>query len=257
MAGGASMPSDPMAGGDPNAMGGGMDPMAGSDPMIGGQDPMAGGDPNAMGGGMDPIAGSDPNAMGGQDPMAGGDPMMGSQNNGFEMGIGMTPEENPKKYIEGAVAKIASELRKYQESQPSPDMPLNKTAVNTIAAATKTNLQDGQENELMTSYADTMRGDGDNNEGDNDFDMEQNSDENNMNQDPNAMGGQDTMDGGMNPIAGGDMNNMNIQETIQRIVKEMYKDRLGDIENKPSDNMKPLNNKQSFMRKPFTPPVKK
>ena len=250
MAGGASMPSDPM-------MGGGMDPMAGGDPMMGGQDPMAGGDPNAMGG-QDPMAGSDPNAMGGgMDPMAGGDPMMGSQNNGFEMGIGMTPEENPKKYIEGAVAKIASELRKYQESQPSPDMPLNKTAVNTIAAATKTNLQDGQENELMTSYADTMRGDSDNNEGDNDFDMEQNSDENTMNQDPNAMGGQDTMDGGMDPMAGGDMNNMNIQETIKRIVKEMYKDRLGDIENKPGDNMKPLNNKQSFMRKPFTPPVKK
>ena len=252
MAGGASMPSDPMAGGDPNAMGVGMDPMAS-------------GDPNAMGGGMDPMAG-DPNTMGGQDPMAGGDPMagdpnamggsdpmMGSQNNGFEMGIGMTPEENPKKYIEGAVAKIASELRKYQENQPSPDMPLNKTAVNTIAAATKTNLQDGQENELMTSYADTMRGDGDNNGGDNDFDMEQNSNENDMNQDqdPNAM------DGGMDPMAGGDMNNMNIQETIKRIVKEMYKDRLGDIENKPGDSMKPLNNKQSFMRKPFTPPVKK
>ena len=251
MAGGASMPSDPM-------MGGGMDPMAGGDPnaMGGGMDPMAGDDP-MMGGGMDPMAGGDPNAMGGQDPMAGGDPMMGSQNNGFEMGIGMTPEENPKKYIEGAVAKIASELRKYQESQPSPDMPLNKTAVNTIAAATKTNLQDGQENELMTSYADTMRGDSDNNEGDNNFDMEQNSDENNMNQDSNAMGGQDTMDGGMDPMAGSDMNNMNIQETIKRIVKEMYKDRLGDIENKPGDNMKPLNNKQSFMRKPFTPPVKK
>lgn len=248
MAGGASMPSDPMAGGDPNAMGAGMDPMAGGDPnaMGGGMDPMAGGDPNAMGGGMDPMAG-DPNAMGGSDPM------MGSQNNGFEMGIGMTPEENPKKYIEGAVAKIASELRKYQENQPSPDMPLNKTAVNTIAAATKTNLQDGQENELMTSYADTMRGEGDNNGGDNDFDMEQNSNENDMNQDqdPNAM------DGGMDPMAGGDMNNMNIQETIKRIVKEMYKDRLGDIENKPGDSMKPLNNKQSFMRKPFTPPVKK
>ena len=257
MAGGASMPSDPMAGGDP-MMGGGMDPMAGGDPMMGSQDPMAGGDPNAMGGGVDPMAG-DPNAMGGGDPMAGGDPMMDSQNNGFEMGIGMTPEENPKKYIEGAVAKVASELRKYQENQPSPDMSLNKTAVNTIAAATKTNLQNGQENELMTSYADTMRGEGDNNGGDNDFDMEQNSNENDMNQDqnPNAMGGQDTMDGGMDPMAGGDMNNMNIQETIKRIVKEMYKDRLGDIENKPGDNMKPLNNKQSFMRKPFTPPVKK
>ncbi len=228
MAGGASMPSDPMAGGDP-----------------------------MMGGGMDPMAGGDPNAMSGQDPMAGSDPMMGSQGNSFEMGIGMTPEENPKKYIEGAVAKIASELRKYQESQPSPDMPLNKTAVNTIAAATKTNLQDGQENELMTSYADTMRGDSEDKGENRNFDMEQNSDENNMNQDPNAMGGQDTMDSGMDPMAGGDMNNINIQETIKRIVKEMYKDRLGDIENKPGDNMKPLNNKQSFMRKPFTPPVKK
>ena len=66
---------DPMAGGDPNAMG--------SDPMGGGgmpQDPNAmGGDPNAMGG-QDPMAGGDPNAMGtdpmgGQDPNAAPDPM--------------------------------------------------------------------------------------------------------------------------------------------------------------------------------------
>ena len=250
MADGASMPSDPM-------MGGGMDPMAGGDPMMGGQDPMAGGQNPMMGGdpmmngGMDPMAGGDPNAMSGQDPM------MGSQNNEFDMGIGMTPEENPKKYIEGAVAKVASELRKYQQSQPSPDMPLNKTAVNTIAAATKTNLQNGQENELMTSYADTMRNNGDNdNDGNSDnFDLNQND---NTEQDP--MNGDMSMD----PMAGGDpnamnndMNNMNIQETIQKIVKEMYKDRLGNIENKPGDEMKPLNNQHSYMRKPFTPPVKK
>ena len=226
MADGASMPSDPM-------MGGGMDPMAG-------------GDPNAMGG-QDPMAGGDPNAMGGQDPM------MGNQNNEFDMGIGITPDENPKKYIEGAVAKVASELRKYQQSQPSPDMPLNKTAVNTIAAATKTNLQNGQENELMTSYADTMRNNGDN-------DNDSNSDNFDLNQNDNTE--QDPMNGdmSMDPMAGGDpnaMNNMNIQETIQKIVKEMYKDRLGNIENKPGDEMKPLNNQHSYMRKPFTPPVKK
>ena len=247
MADGASMPSDPM-------MGGGMDPMAGGDPnAMGGQNPMAGGDP-MMNGGMDPMAGGDPNAMGGQDPM------MGNQNNEFDMGIGITPDENPKKYIEGAVAKVASELRKYQQSQPSPDMPLNKTAVNTIAAATKTNLQNGQENELMTSYADTMRNNGDNGDNDNDS----NSDNFDLNQNDNTE--QDPMNGdmSMDPMAGGDpnamnndMNNMNIQETIQKIVKEMYKDRLGNIENKPGDEMKPLNNQHSYMRKPFTPPVKK
>ena len=236
MADGASMPSDPM-------MGGGIDPMAGGDPnAMGGMDPMAGGQDPMMNGGMDPMAGGDPNAMGGQDPM------MGSQNTEFDMGIGMTPDENPKKYIEGAVAKVASELRKYQQSQPSPDMPLNKTAVNTIAAATKTNLQNGQENELMTSYADTMRNNGDN-------DNDGNSDNFDTNQDDNTE--QDPMAGGDPNAMNSDMNNMNIQETIQKIVKEMYKDRLGNIENKPGDEMKPLNNQHSYMRKPFTPPVKK
>lgn len=71
---------------DPNAMGG-QDPMAGADPnaMGGGgmpQDPNAmGGDPNAMGG-QDPMGnmdGQDPNAMGGEDPMAGADPMVGNE----------------------------------------------------------------------------------------------------------------------------------------------------------------------------------
>ena len=233
-------------GGDPNAMGGGMDPM--------------GGDPNAMGGGMDPMGG-DPNAMGGgMDPMGGGqDPMMGSQDSGFDMGIGISPEENPKKYIEGAVAKVATELRKYQQSQPTPDMPLNKTAVNTIAAATKTNLQDGQENELMTSYADTMRrnGEGSDNNNDGNFDMNQDPmSDGNMGMDPMS-NGEDPMMGGDPNAMGGGVDNTSLQESLNSIIREMFKDRLGDIENKPSDTMKPLNKQKHFTRKPFTPPVKK
>jgi hypothetical protein len=79
--GGGAPGADPMAGGDPNAMGGapGADPMAGGDPNAMGGDPGMGGDPNAMGG--DPGMGGDPNAMSGDpnaDPMGGGaDPMMG------------------------------------------------------------------------------------------------------------------------------------------------------------------------------------
>ena len=73
---------DPMAGGDPNAMGG--DPNAGADGGMGG-DPMGGGDPNAGAdggmGGADPMAqdpmGGDPMGgdMGMDDPMGGADPM--------------------------------------------------------------------------------------------------------------------------------------------------------------------------------------
>ena len=217
--------------------------MAGGAPFS--SDPMMGGEPNAMGSGMDPMGG-DPNAMGGQD-------------SGFDIGIGMSPEENPKKYIEGAVAKVATELRKYQQSQPTPDMPLNKTAVNTIAAATKTNLQDGQENELMTSYADTMRRNGESSDNNNDSNFD-------MNQDPMSDGnmGMDPMSNGEDPMMGGDPNamgggvdNTSLQESINSIIREMFKDRLGDIENKPSDTMKPLNKQKHFTRKPFTPPVKK
>lgn len=99
---------------DPNAaqggdMGGGMPPMDGGQ----GADPMAGGDPNAMGGdaqvsdmgdGMPPMDDpnaaqgsdmSDPNAMG-VDPMAGGDPnVIGGDAQGGDMGDGMPPMDDP------------------------------------------------------------------------------------------------------------------------------------------------------------------
>ena len=98
-----------------------------------------------------------------------------------------------------------------------------------------------------------VNGDSNNdNNGDNDNDG--NSDNFDLNQNDNTE--QDPMNGdmSMDPMAGGDpntmnndMNNMNIQETIQKIVKEMYKDRLGNIENKPGDEMKPLNNQHSYL----------
>ena len=88
---------------DPNAMGG-QDPMAGADPnaMGGGgmpQDPNAmGGDPNAMGG-QDPMGnmdGQDPNAMGEQDPMTGADPMGGNEMGGEDPLADSDMEEDDK-----------------------------------------------------------------------------------------------------------------------------------------------------------------
>lgn len=114
---------DPMAGGDPNTMGG-----QNSNAMAGGMDPMAGGDPNAMGGGQDPMAnadpmaGGDPNAMGGQDPnaMAGGiDPMAG----GADQGMNLAPNagmDNTDPMAGGQDTMDGADMG-MDGSQPGPD----------------------------------------------------------------------------------------------------------------------------------------
>lgn len=176
---------------------------------------MMGGDASAMDMNSNMMGGMDPNMMGGIDPNMMGDvpdgndpnaqqPLMNNQdmqqgNDGFDMGIGMTPDEDPKKWLQGAATKLASELRKYQQSQPSPDIEIDKTAVNTIAAATKDNLDNGQKNELMTSYADTMRDDNNSDDNDNNFDdYNQDSDDmNNQNMEGNQNDGEMSYDPNM------------------------------------------------------------
>lgn len=216
-----------------------------TDPMMGGQQMPPATDP--MNGGIPPA----------QDPMGGGmttgtDPMAGSQQNGFDMGIGMTPDEDPKKFIEGGVAKIASELRKYQGGMPKPDMELNKTAVNTIAAATKTGLQPNQTDELMTSYADTMRKDdngGDNSNGDfpTDTDNEQQDNgEGDMNVDTDTVNdmGQDNME--QTPL----------QEAVNKAINELFRDINVDKRKTNKDDIQFQDSRNSFTRKPFMPPIK-
>lgn len=232
--------------------------------------PMPGADPTAMG--VAPMPGADQAAMGA--PMPGADPMA-PQGNGFDMGIGMTPDEDPKKWIEGAAAKLAGELRKYQEGQPKPDMELNKTAVNTIAAATKTGIQPNQKDELMSSYADAMRRDGENgSDGSNDG-GDMNSDMGgedlmaggdmgaNTNAGPTAggdMGGEDPMAGGdpnANPNAAGGEEQMPLQETINKFVNELFQNIKNDKrENSPKSEIEYQKDRNSFSRKPFTPPIK-
>ena len=275
-AAGAPAAPDPMGGGMAGAdqMGGGTAPAPGGDPMGGGMPgtPMAGGDPNMMGGGMgtDPMAGGDPNAMGGG---------FGSNGNGFDMGIGMTPEEDPKKYIEGAAAKIASELRKYQQGLPKPDMELNKTAVNTIAAATKTGLQSNQMDELMSSYADAMRRDGgDGSDGDNggDANMDDTADQNTdatpeADQNAGGMAGADPMGGGDQNAMGGGMAGADpmgggtdptaeqapLQERFNKVFEEFFK-RKNDLKKEaPKGEIEQLGQRNSFTRKPFTAPIDK
>ncbi len=235
----------------------------GQDPMMGGQqmppapDPMGGNmapAPDPMGGGSapaDPMNGGMPPAP---DPMGGGDPMGGSQQNGFDMGIGMTPDEDPKKFIEGGVAKIATELRKYQEGMPKPDIELDKTAVNTIAAATKTGLQPNQTDELMTSYADTMRKEGgEDNGGDNNFPDDMNSGD--TGNDGNDMGMGDDMN------MGDDMGQENteqtpLQEAVNKAINELFRDINVDKRKSNKDNIQFQDSRDSFTRKPFMPPIK-
>ena len=180
------------------------------------------------------------------------------EDSNFDMGIDENPEDDPKKFIQGAAAKIASELRKYQESMPSPDMELNKTAVNTVAAATKTNLEPKQETELMQSYTDTMkRNSGDGNDGDdnNNFDngddniQDDNFDMNNDNQDMSGMDMNQNQDmGDMN------MNNQNIDMNQDQSIQE-----CGDIRLKQKKSKSQVaypKQKNNFTRKPYTNPLK-
>ena len=223
---------------------------------VGGAPAVPPADPNAMAPAPAP---TDPNAMAPApapaDPAmpldqntapVGNDPMMGSQNNGFDMGIGVTPDEDPKKYIEGGAAKLASELRKYQEGQPKPDMELNKTAVNTIAAATKTGLQQNQQDELMTSYADTMRrGEGgeNGNPSDNTADGDQ------------TMGGDISTMGGDMPMDGAETQEP-LQEAFDTLINELFQNLKKDNRNEePQSDIEYPENRDSFTRKPFTPPI--
>ena len=230
----------------PDPMGGmtgvpGVDPMGGG--AMAGADPMAG--VNPMDGmpttpGVDPMGGG---AMAGADPMNGFPPTNGA---GFDMGIGMTPDEDPKKYIEGAVAKVATELRKYQQGLPKPDMELNKTAVNTIAAATKTGIQPNQVDELMSSYADAMRRDsGEGSDG--------NDGSTNMGADANA--GADQMGGEADTDTNTDQ--APLEERLKIAVKEFFRRKQEKNKQSPKGEIERIDQRDSFTRKPFTPPIDK
>ena len=246
-AAGAPAAPDPMAGGmgaDPMAAGGAM---PGADPMAAGG-AMAGADPMA---GVNPIDGMPTTP--GVDPMGGGMPGVDQMNGfpptngaGFDMGIGMTPDEDPKKYIEGAVAKVATELRKYQQGLPKPDMELNKTAVNTIAAATKTGIQPNQVDELMSSYADAMRREsGEGSDG--------NDGGTNMGADSNA--GADPMGGGAD--AGANTDQAPLEERLKIAVKEFFRRKQEKNKQRPKGEIERIDQRDSFTRKPFTPPIEK
>ena len=229
------------------------------DPAAMGAAPMPGADPTAMAAAA-PMPG-DPAVMGAA-PAPGADPMA-AQGNGFDMGIGMTPEEDPKKWIEGAAAKLAGELRKYQEGQPKPDMELNKTAVNTIAAATKAGIQPNQKDELMSSYADAMRREGDDGS-DGSGEMQDNMGGEDpiaggdMGSDPNAMAGGDMgADPNADPNAAGGDEQVPLQETINKFVNELFQNLKNDKrDNSSKSEIEYQKDRKSFSRKPFTPPIK-
>ena len=193
--------------------------------------------------------------MNGNDENDNGKPF---EDSNFDMGIDENPEDDPKKFIQGAAAKIASELRKYQESMPSPDMELNKTAVNTVAAATKTNLEPKQETELMQSYTDTMkRNSGDGNDGD-DYDNFDNSDDNM--QDDNFDMNNDNQDmSGMDMSQNQDMGGMNMDNQDMDMNQDQSIQECGDIRLKQKKSKSEVaypKQKNSYTRKPYTNPLK-
>lgn len=181
------------------------------------------------------------NNMGGDNDTTGGDPMAVDGDEGFDMGIGMSPEDDGRKWIEGASAKLAGELRKFQKNQPSPDMALNKTAVNTVAAATKENLKDGQKDELMSSYAETMRSGGDDSDGGN-------GDNYGSDIDPNAPD-----DGSMDMGDGSDDNlNQNMMEMrVRNIVNELVGDLMKMKKHKKPSSKTEHNDEGGYVTKPF------
>ena len=193
--------------------------------------------------------------MNGNDENDNGKPF---EDSNFDMGIDENPEDDPKKFIQGAAAKIASELRKYQESMPSPDMELNKTAVNTVAAATKTNLEPKQETELMQSYTDTMkRNSGDGNDGD-DYDNFDNSDDNM--QDDNFDMNNDNQDmSGMDMSQNQDMEGMNMDNQDMDMNQDQSIQECGDIRLKQKKSKSEVaypKQKNNYTRKPYTNPLK-
>ena len=103
-------PADPsMGGGDPNAMGGGMDPMGGPDPSMGGEDPM---------GGQDPMMGPPPADGDGQL-----NPDMGGMDDSGMGGEGDGPDDSTMSIINQLSPEDLDAVRAYAESMLSRDEP--------------------------------------------------------------------------------------------------------------------------------------
>lgn len=63
----------------------------------------------------------------------------------FDAGVEASEEEDPKKFIEQLTGKLGQSLRKYTETQGTPDFDLEKFAVNSLLSATHTSQMDSED----------------------------------------------------------------------------------------------------------------
>ena len=99
----------------------------------------------SMEGGLDPMIGdenpmnSGPNAMNDEDSME----------NGFDAGLDVNQEEDPKKYLQQLTGKLSQELRNYNQDQQKPDTELNKYIAGMIIPQATKDMTDKEKNDVI------------------------------------------------------------------------------------------------------------
>ena len=102
----------------------------------------------------------------------------------FDAGVEADEDEDPEKFIQQLSGKLGTSLRKYNDERDSPDLDLEKYAINSVISATHTSEMDEEDQKdiikkIKTSGADDGSDDdsSDNDDEDFDFDFEDEEDE--------------------------------------------------------------------------------
>lgn len=86
--------------------------------------------------------------MGDDEPMD--DPQMNDDSEGFDAGVDVDKDEDPKKYIQQLSGKLSQELRNYNQEQEKPDTELNKYVAGMIIPQASKDMTDKEKKEIIS-----------------------------------------------------------------------------------------------------------
>ena len=104
---------------------------------------------NDMGMGGQPMGGMNNEPMDdmGDEPMD--DQQMDDDSEGFDAGVDVDKDEDPKKYIQQLSGKLSQELRNYNQEQEKPDTELNKYVAGMIIPQASKDMTDKEKKEII------------------------------------------------------------------------------------------------------------
>lgn len=165
----------------------------------------------------------------------------------FDAGVDADEEQDPKKYIQQLTGKLSQTLRKYNEDNGQPDVDLNKYVAGMIVKQSIQGLSEDDAEDIINK----VKADDDFTMGDEMQGTEMPQDDGQMMNDPNQQ--QMPQDNQMpqpqmNENYYKRKNKTHIEEIVNGIIKDMANNE------KPHNSNKKDNNKNSFLKKPFSSP---